>query len=160
LVWTSQPSLWQAIHSASHLPQFPRWIAPPKHFGQSLCSYHLNNKSLTKPDLFIFSLIICSLISRLISIMQASVLYPRRLGKLAPIKNVGSDVDDDATVRAGGFDLCVGHNSPIMYTYKRVSVRRVTVQNHFLYILLFIMSIIESKPSHGYYYYYYYYIYT
>jgi len=47
-----------------------------------------------------------------------------------------------------------------MYTYKKVSVRSVTVQNHFLYILLVFMSKIESKPSHGYYYYYYYYIYT
>jgi len=52
------------------------------------------------------------------------------------------------------------HTNPIIHTYKKVSVRSVTVQNHFLYILLSILEKIENKPSHRYYYYYSYYIYV
>jgi len=76
LIWVSQhssPTFSHRTQSALHFAQFPVPITPPKQVWQSFRSYHLSNKSLTNLDLLIFSVIICLLISRLMSIMQAVV---------------------------------------------------------------------------------------
>ena len=123
------PSSSQKMRIASHSAQFRVWITPPKQWWQSLCSYHLSNKSFTNLDLFIFSLIICLLISRLINIMHAVVSYPSLFGMNCV--------------------LCIHiRRFPRWLQEKFCSFFRWT------YILLFFMPIIESKPSQRYYYYY------